>query len=229
MPAASWPVPEALRDTVTTEGPTPGGIRAPGLQANPDENWWARGAWSPLQAGAGAGGGRRSCAVPAFMPAWAPEVPSCDPTGPPTPTEVGVTPRPLGGRGGCRHLSSGRSRWGRQMACAVAPPLALAQGPVAMGEAGRWQAGAADHTLALPPRLPARAQPPSFLSEDRGLSPALPSPTPTLPQAVLRGHCPGDWGPSARGGARTWGLGSRCQRGAGLPVHTKVRSWLLVL
>lgn len=37
VPAASWPVPEALRDTVTTEGPTPGGIRGPGLQANPDE------------------------------------------------------------------------------------------------------------------------------------------------------------------------------------------------
>lgn len=153
---------------------------------------WAGGAWSPLQAGAGAGGGRRSCAVPAFMPAWAPEVPSCDPTGPPTPTDVGVTPLPLGGRGGCRHLSSGRSRWGRQMACAVAPPLALAQGPVAMGEASRWRAGAADHTLALPPRLPARAQPPSFLSEDRGLSLALPSPTPALPQAVLRGRCRGE-------------------------------------
>lgn len=34
VPAASWPVPEALRDAVTTEGPAPGGIRAPGLQAN---------------------------------------------------------------------------------------------------------------------------------------------------------------------------------------------------
>lgn len=68
------------------------------------------------------------------------------------------------------------------MACAVVPPLALTLGPVAMGEAGRWRTGAADHTLALLPRLPARAQPPSFLSEDRGSSPALLSPTPAPPR-----------------------------------------------
>lgn len=118
--------------------------------------------------------------------------PSCDPTGSPTPTDVGATLIPSGaavGAGTCPPAEAGGGgRWHVQSPL----PLPSRRGRLPWERQADGGLVLPDHTLALPPRLPARAQPPSFLSEDRGSS--LPSllPPPALPQAVLRGRCGGE-------------------------------------
>lgn len=165
---------------MTTEGPTPGGLRAPGLQANLEEDQWARGAWSTLQAGAGSEG--RALCGPTFGGRVSPGLPgpSCDPTGPPTPTDVRATLIPSGttvGAGTCPPAEAGGGgRWHVQSPL----PLPSRRGRLPWERQADGGLVLPDHTLALPPRLPARAQPPSFLSEDRGSSqPSLLPPPPS--------------------------------------------------
>ena len=123
--------------------------------------------------------------------------PSCDPTSPLAPTDVKATLIPSGaavGAGTCPPAEAGGGgRWHVQLPL----PLPSRRGRLPWERQADGGLVLPDHTLALPPRLPARAQPPSFLSEDRGSSqPSLlpPCPPPGSAEGPLWGRGPGDWG-----------------------------------
>lgn len=210
-------VPEALRDPVTTEGPARWN-QSSWPAGQPGEDWGAQGAWSPCRLEqVRAGPPWLSLSLLSRRPGL-PEVLSCDPTGPLTPTDVGATPLPHRGH----WWVSAPVLWQKQVG--VADGMCRRPSPCPHAGAGCHgrQADGGLGLLTTPwpccPGCPPELSHPAF-SPRTGSSPALLSPTPP-PQAVLRGQLGvrTGTGSSPSSGART-GNGSRCQWGGQGPRH----------